>query len=178
MFPLSLSLRKNPCFLCTSEHRFSTALNYSSLELYNDNIAKIVALALKKYRDNLCAEQHLLGNYLEHPQTLFLPSSLRTTLLDRLLSTDSRAAFDTLVSSWRHREDHSTTLYTLVAELRGDINQEREEARIARNAAQRDKRRAKRKLEDDESEEEEELEESDSSLPAEVLTPPPGKWHR
>ncbi|KAJ7729326.1 P-loop containing nucleoside triphosphate hydrolase protein [Mycena metata] len=146
---------------------------------------KPAAAALIEYRDTLCEEQHLIGNFTEHPISLFLPSTLQTTLLDKLITLESRTGFDTLIKDWRHRELHGTTLFTLISKLRADTHDQREAARLARNATQRQKRKngqlrksgTKRKAQSSEESEEEQRDssgsDSDSSMPAAVLTPPP-----
>ncbi|KAJ7223334.1 P-loop containing nucleoside triphosphate hydrolase protein, partial [Mycena pura] len=87
---------------------------------------KSAEAALIDYRKTLCEEQHLLGNYTEHPISLFLPSSLQTLILDKFLTIESSSAFDLLLSTWRHRELHTRTLFKLVTELQSTINEDRE----------------------------------------------------
>ncbi|KAJ7752951.1 P-loop containing nucleoside triphosphate hydrolase protein [Mycena metata] len=146
---------------------------------------KPAAAALIAYRDTLCEEQHLIGNFIEHPISLFLPSTFQTALLDKLITLESRTAFDIVIKDWRHRGLHGTTLFNLVSKLRSDVHDERGTTRLARNAAQRQKRKdgqprrsgTKRKAPSSEESEEEQSDssesDSDSSMPAAVLTPPP-----
>ncbi|KAJ7213020.1 hypothetical protein GGX14DRAFT_619862 [Mycena pura] len=103
-------------------------------------------------------------------------------------SSTAKMSYDLLLSTWRHRELHTATLFKLVTELQSMINEGRETLRLARaatrSAADREKRKAagtKRRRnvvssEGSEGEAEDpysssELE-SDSSLPAALLTPP------
>ncbi|KAJ7213494.1 hypothetical protein GGX14DRAFT_563812 [Mycena pura] len=59
---------------------------------------KSAKAVLMDYRKTLCEEQHLLGNYTEHPISLFLPSSLQTLILDKFLAIESCSTFNLLLN--------------------------------------------------------------------------------
>jgi regulator of protease activity HflC (stomatin/prohibitin superfamily) len=97
---------------------------------------------------------------------MFFPPSIQIIVLDNLLRISSLADLQQLVNTWRHCDAHSPALYDAIVEIRTKIAEQREEARLARNAAARKTRAAKRKaaeLSDDAEEEEEEEEEEESS---------------
>ncbi|KAJ6530729.1 hypothetical protein B0H19DRAFT_1082445 [Mycena capillaripes] len=126
---------------------------------------------LKKFRNSLRSQEHQSGNFLEHPQTMFLPFSIQTILLDKLLSISSLASLKILVHPWRHRETHCAALYKVILEIQADVTDERNEARIARNATARQKRARKRKLDDLSDFSDEEVSEEDSSIESDSSLP-------
>jgi hypothetical protein len=126
---------------------------------------------LKTFRNSLRVREHSRGRFLEHPQIMFFPPSTQTIVLDNLLRISSLADLQQLVNTWRHCDAHSPALYDAIVEIRAEIAEQREEARVARNAAARKTRAAKRKaaeLSDDTEEEEEEVEESSEASASEA----------
>ncbi|KAJ7815738.1 hypothetical protein B0H14DRAFT_2603166 [Mycena olivaceomarginata] len=114
---------------------------------------------LKAFRNSIRAQEHSRGRFLEHPQIMFFPPSIQIIVLDNLLRISSLADLQQFVNTWRHCDAHSPALYDAIVEIRAKIAEQREEARLARNAAARKTRAAKRKaaeLSDDAEEEEEE----------------------
>ncbi|KAJ6572388.1 hypothetical protein DFH09DRAFT_1312685 [Mycena vulgaris] len=137
---------------------------------------------LMEFRNALRRKEHNRGKFLEHPQTMFLPSSIQTALLDKMLQITSLSHLQRLVQAWRHSEADSTALYDVVPKVQREIRGERDEAREARNAVARRKRAGKRKaaeLSEDTDEDfynEEDETDSDSDLPENI--PLPAKSNR
>jgi hypothetical protein len=48
---------------------------------------------------------------------MFLPTSIQTTLTDKLLSISSPSDLQALVKTWRHSEAHSSALYEVITEI-------------------------------------------------------------
>ncbi|KAJ7779224.1 hypothetical protein B0H16DRAFT_1838657 [Mycena metata] len=134
--------------------------------------------SLKKFRRSLRLQYHDQGRLLDHPEIMFLSPSLQISILDKLLSMSSLSDFQSVVDTWRHRENHATALYEVIIGIQTKIQKKRDAVRLARNEAAR-QRRLKRKRDeveestDEEPEDEECDEESDSSLPETVPLPPP-----
>ncbi|KAJ7707925.1 P-loop containing nucleoside triphosphate hydrolase protein [Mycena metata] len=146
---------------------------------------------LKKYRDLIGVTEQRLGRFLEHPRIMFLPPSLVTVLLDKLLMIRSQRDLEPLVEAWYHRETHSAALFEVISQIRGGVEAKREAARTKKNAAARRKRTKRKRIdlsdvsdeggdegeEDNEHEAEEdeqggEEEGSDNELPASIPLPP------
>ncbi|KAK6996217.1 p-loop containing nucleoside triphosphate hydrolase protein [Favolaschia claudopus] len=143
---------------------------------------------LIRLRNSIRLQEHKAGRFLELPQNMFLSTSLRSSLLDKLLSIDSIDILNMHVRDWRHRTHHSNALYDIILDLQTEVRDDREAARKAQNAAARKKRVSKRKAAevfDDEEEEEyeeegeqndeegddEENQYSDSFFPETILIP-------
>ncbi|KAJ7867128.1 P-loop containing nucleoside triphosphate hydrolase protein [Mycena leptocephala] len=132
---------------------------------------------LVDFRNALRRKEHNRRKFLEHPQTMFLPSSIQTVLLDTMLNITSLSHLKRLVRAWRHSEAHSATLYDVVLEVQRKIRGERDKARAARNAVARRKRAGKRKAaelsEDTDEEFASEMDDidSDSDLPENISLP-------
>ncbi|KAJ7834633.1 hypothetical protein B0H14DRAFT_3709230 [Mycena olivaceomarginata] len=105
-------------------------------------------LPFTKLRDSIRLEEHRKGKFLEHPRTMFLPSSIITSLLDNLLLIDSLAAMVKLplVQSWRHSSAHSTSLYRVLLKIQSKIRVQRQVDRDAKNEASRQKRAATKRM--------------------------------
>ncbi|KAJ7478915.1 P-loop containing nucleoside triphosphate hydrolase protein [Mycena latifolia] len=132
---------------------------------------------LTKFLNSIRCQEQKRGKFLEHPQTMFLPSSIQTIILDNLLSISSLSDLQSLIRAWRHLEHHSSALYEVILDIQNEITEERELAREARNTAAREKRAEKRKaavLEDsteEEGDDEEDSDESDFSPPETIQLP-------
>jgi hypothetical protein len=131
---------------------------------------------LTEFRNSICSQEHKSGRFVEHPQTMFLPSSILTIILDKLLSISSLSDLQSLVQNWRHREAHSAGLHKVIIAIETDIQKGRRVARDTKNAASRQKRAAKRKadeLSDSSSDncDDEISYDSDSSLPETIPLP-------
>ncbi|KAF7369390.1 P-loop containing nucleoside triphosphate hydrolase protein [Mycena venus] len=134
---------------------------------------------LMDFRNSLRRKEHNRGKFLEHPQTMFLSSSIQTVLLDKMLEITSLSHLQRLVQDWRHCEAHSTMLYDVVLKVQREIRGKRNEAREARNAATRRKRAGKRKAaelsEDTDEDFDNERDETDSDLDLPENIPLPAK---
>ncbi|KAJ7762260.1 hypothetical protein B0H16DRAFT_1808887 [Mycena metata] len=146
---------------------------------------------LKRFRDVLGVTEQRMGRFLEHPRIMFLPSSLVTVLLDKMLIIDSQAELELLVEDWCHRAVHPAELFEVVSEIRRGVEAKREAARLNKNAAARRKRTKRKRIdlsdssdeggdEGEENDEHEEMERdegreeeaSDEELPASIPLPP------
>lgn len=138
------------------------------------NERDIATAPLIEFRNATRLYEHKQGRFLEHPQTMFLPSSIQSLLLDNLLSISSLSILQAILKSWRHCKDHSAALYQVIIEIQTQIIDARELVREDRNTASRRKRAEKRKATAIEETSAEELtdHESDSSLPEHIELPP------
>jgi hypothetical protein len=89
------------------------------------------------------------------PPTLFLPTTLQTIILDNLLSVKSEANLVPFLDSWRHRQDHTHSLYLAIDTITKDIRNQHKIEQLDRNAKARETRRAKRKRAEETDEDEE-----------------------
>jgi hypothetical protein len=131
---------------------------------------------LTEFRNSICSKEHKTGKFVEHPQTMFLPSSIITIILDNLLSISSLPDLQSRVQNWHHREAHSAGLHKVIVAIETDIQKGCRVARDTKNAASRQKRAAKRKadeLSDSSSDncDNEISYDSDSSLPETIPLP-------
>ncbi|KAK6992369.1 hypothetical protein R3P38DRAFT_2570403, partial [Favolaschia claudopus] len=133
----------------------SKPANSSSKSRLTRDERKLAKKHLQKFGTRLQQLEHKRGRFLEHPRSLFLPSSIQSTLLDKMLSISSLSDLQSTVHTWRHRDSHCMSLYQVILEIQTEIGVDRDEAREARNAAARAKRREKRKAEETEDDEEE-----------------------
>ncbi|KAF7334056.1 P-loop containing nucleoside triphosphate hydrolase protein [Mycena venus] len=131
------------------------------------------------------AERKLPANR-NRPKSSYFPASLVRAILDRLLTLDSLAGLEKILTAWVFATAYCVRLYAVVRGLQATISSQREKARLERNAKQRATRQKKKAVYDSELEEEEEREESveESSSEDEVdhprssPVPPPSKRTR
>ncbi|KAJ7776978.1 P-loop containing nucleoside triphosphate hydrolase protein [Mycena maculata] len=114
-----------------------------------------VTAALIVFRDKLRVKEQMQRKFRNMPATLFLPTSLQTTILDNLLSLKSETDLVPLLTAWPHRMQHTAALFSCIKTIQRSIHAQREVDRVARNAkAQETRQKAKRKRAGDESQEE------------------------
>ncbi|KAJ7309483.1 hypothetical protein DFH08DRAFT_974731 [Mycena albidolilacea] len=117
---------------------------------------------LVRFGNTVYRAEHKLPANRSRPKSAYFPSSIRSSLLDNLLSLNSLAKLEGLVEPWHFSRDYRVRLYVVVHNLFSTISAQRERARLDKNAKQRATRKAKKKATDwDGSEEEEEEEESE-----------------
>ncbi|KAJ7743228.1 P-loop containing nucleoside triphosphate hydrolase protein, partial [Mycena maculata] len=81
---------------------------------------------LNKFRNSIRSQEHKNGRFLEHPQTMFLPASIQTSLLDNLLLISSLSDMEQFLQKWRHRAAHAAGLYRVVTKIQKNIRADRE----------------------------------------------------
>ncbi|KAJ6595392.1 hypothetical protein B0H10DRAFT_2232890 [Mycena sp. CBHHK59/15] len=137
-------------------------------------------IPLRNFRKSLRLQEHKQGKFIEHPETMFLPSTFQNVLLDKMLSISSLSDLYSHTSTWCHREDHSAALYHVILTIKDDIMEDRRIAEAAvLKAATKQKRLKKRKAAEMEDSTDKEVDksdvegdESDSSLPERIELPP------
>jgi hypothetical protein len=110
-FPAPLSTPTFPALISSSPSKTRSSRS-RKLKLTRSE-QETATLPFTNFRDSIHLEEHRKGKYLEHPHTMFLSSSIITSLLDNLLLIDSPADMKKLplVQSWRHSTAHLTSLY-------------------------------------------------------------------
>ncbi|KAJ7340867.1 hypothetical protein DFH08DRAFT_1013059 [Mycena albidolilacea] len=125
-FPAPLSMHGFPALISPSPSKARSGCSRKLKLMCNE--WEMATLPFTKFRDAICLEEHCKGKFLEHPRTMFLPSSIITSLLDNLVSIDSPAAMVKLplVQSWRHSGAHSASLYQVLLKVQSKIRVQRQ----------------------------------------------------
>ncbi|KAJ7183910.1 P-loop containing nucleoside triphosphate hydrolase protein [Mycena filopes] len=106
---------------------------------------------LTEVRDEIRAEEQLSGNFRNLPPVLFLPSSIRNNILDKLLTIESETDRPPLVASWSFRHHYTDRLYERISSIQTTVNAARKEkSKATKKATTKRKRKRTTASEDDE----------------------------
>ncbi|KAJ6487519.1 hypothetical protein DFH09DRAFT_1339391 [Mycena vulgaris] len=131
---------------------------------------KLATVSFTEFRDRLRAKLHMRGKFRHLPPILFLPSSLQTVLLEKLLLIKDESDLVPLLHSWLMRAEHSSSLYRHISALQSQIYAQRGAKTKSAKMVSKGRRKRKRRAESKDEEED--------YVGATGATPPPRRITR